>query len=76
MLFNKRDAIAALAFNNMNPEILMNQLRTRPNTITIYKDESDIVWKFTARRQYRMYLMAKMDCMDKYEEIYWVKTNV
>jgi len=72
MLFKKKDAIAALEFNHTNPEVLMNHLRATPDIIITYKDSSDMVWKFMTRRRYRMYLMAKMETMDHYEEIYWV----
>ena len=72
MLFQKKDAIAALTFNQTTPEVLMNHLRSKPNMVTTYKDASDMVWKFMTRRRYRMYLMAKMETMDHYEEIYWV----
>lgn len=72
MISNKKDAIAALTYNNINPEILMNHLRAEPNKITTYKDCSNTVWSYITRGRTRRYLMAKMQFMTKYEEIYWI----
>ena len=74
-LFNKKDAIDTLEYNNLNPEILTNILRSTPDTVKIYKDSTDMTWKFITRKRLRIYLMAKSDIMKNYEEIYWITNH-
>ena len=75
MLSNKNDAINTLTENNTNPEIVINHLRFTPNAITIYKDSSDILWTYITRGRTRLYLMAKAEFMNNYEEIYWIRNK-
>jgi len=75
MISNKKDAIDTLTYNNIKPEILINHLRIQPDRIVTYKDCSNTIWSYTTRGRTRLYLMAKMPFMTKYEEIYWIPNH-
>ena len=62
------DAMEALQYHKLNPEILLQLLVHRP-TMT-FTDEHQTQWTFISRQQTRQYLLAKTAQMERFMEIY------
>ncbi len=66
----KKEAINVLTRKNLHPEYIVNELNNKPNKMIILQDIDNYTWTFVVRRRCHLYLLAKNQYMDKYEEIY------
>ena len=64
----RHDALLALSQNKMNPESILLRLQEEP--ILTLRDADENRWTFVRRHRCRRYLMAKLDGMKSYTEIY------